>query len=135
MIKVAPASTGFGVIVIALNIGAAVSRVTVLVTVVALPELSVDTIVMTLLPSTKDLVVLKLPSEATVTAVPFTVRVTGFEVTSEVVPLIVTVDWFVIKSSAGDKMVNTGGTVSIVIATLTAVAEFPSLFSALIVIV
>ena len=112
MTNVLPLSTGFGVIETSVIVGAFVSNVTFLVTVVALPALSVATTVIVFEPSVNVTVVEKLPEASTVTAVPFTLTVTGDEVASFVVPLTVTVALLVTKPSAGLVTFNVGGTVS-----------------------
>ena len=89
--KVLPASTGLGVIVTSPIIGATVSSITLLVTVVALPALSVDTIVIVLVPSTSVIFLLNEPFAFTVTAwaeavFNFIVTEHGLEVVSFVVP-------------------------------------------------
>ena len=69
--------------------GAPVSNLTVLVTVVVFPALSVATIVIVLLPFVRVIVLDQEPSLLTVTDAPLTVTVTGLEVTSVVVPVTV----------------------------------------------
>ena len=69
--------------------GAPVSNLTVLVTVVVFPALSVATIVIVLLPFVRVIVLDQEPSLVTVTDAPLTVTVTGLEVTSFVVPVTV----------------------------------------------
>lgn len=69
--------------------GAPVSNLTVLVTVVVFPALSVATIVIVLLPFVRVIVLDQEPSLLTVTDAPLTVTVTGLEVTSFVVPVTV----------------------------------------------
>jgi hypothetical protein len=129
--KVFPASTGFGVIVTDLMVGAVVSSVTVLVTVVDLPALSVATMVIVFEPVASVSALLKEPSEPTVTlaAVPLfslTVTVTGLDVTSLVVPFTVSEELFVTRPFVGLDTDNVGGVVSILNVTLFCVAAFPS---------
>ena len=107
--------------------GAAVSSVTFLVTVVVFPDLSFATIVIVLDPLTRVTSLLNVPSVATVTAVPFTVTVTGFDVISSVLPVMVTVFLFVTRLSTGAVTDNVGGTVSIVNVAVFAADAFPSL--------
>lgn len=88
--------------------GAPVSSVTVLVTVVDLPALSVATTVIVFVPFARVRSLVNEPSLPTVTdsAVPLLsliVTLTGLEVTSFVVPLTVQADLFVISLSAGLK--------------------------------
>ena len=86
MIKVLPASTGFGVSFALTNTGAPVSSVTLRVTVVLFPALSVATTVIVLAPGLRVMVLLHVPFSLTATFSPFTVTVTGLEVASSVVP-------------------------------------------------
>ena len=130
MTNVLPPSTGFGVIETSVIVGAFVSNVTFLVTVVALPALSVATTVIVFEPSVNVTVVEKLPEASTVTAVPFTLTVTGDEVASFVVPLTVTVALLVTKPSSGLVTFNVGGTVSTLNVTDFWVAALPSLSDA-----
>ena len=127
----APASTGFGVNLTLTIVGAPVSSFTVRVTVVDLPALSVATIVIVLVPSASVNVLLKDPSEATVTlsAEPelrLMVSVTGLEVASFVLPVTVHVLLFVTYPSTGAVIFSVGGTVSILNVTLFCVAALPS---------
>ena len=122
-------------IVTDLMTGAVVSSLTVRVTVVCLPAESVATIVIVLLPAVSVTVVLNDPSEPTVTDLPFTVSVTGDDVTSFVVPDTVTVVLFVTRPSAGEATESVGGTVLILNVADFAAAAFPSKSDALTVIV
>ena len=112
--NVLPQSTGLGVRVTFSNTGAPVSRVTLRVTVVVLPALSVATTVIVLEPLTRVISLLNEPSELTATDAPFTVTVTGLDVTSSVLPDTTRAASFVISSSAGFVRVSVGGIVSIV---------------------
>ena len=125
--NVLPQSTGFGVSVIDLITGAAVSSVTVRVTVVVLPALSLAMIVMVLEPSFSVTSLENVPSVLTVTAVPLTVTVTGLDVTSSVLPVTVIVDLLVISLSVGAVIDSVGGTVSSVNVDVLATDVFPSL--------
>lgn len=94
--KVSPVPTGFLLSVTALITGAFVSRVTVRLTVVLLPALSVETISIVFAPSLSVRVVLNAPLLPTSTfcfAPPLrtTVTVQGLDVLSLVVPATVTV--------------------------------------------
>lgn len=111
--------------------GAAVSSVTVLVTVVDLPALSVATTVIVFVPFASVRSLLNVPLDATVTAsaVPelsLIVTLTGLDVTSFVVPLTVQADLFVISLSAGLERVSVGGTVSTLNVVEFVAAAFPS---------
>ena len=66
-----------------------VSSVTVRVTVVDFPAASVAITVMVFSPSSSSTTVEKLPLEATVTCLPFTLTVTGLLTVSLLVPLTV----------------------------------------------
>ena len=125
--NVLPQSTGFGVSVIDLITGAAVSSVTVRVTVVVLPALSLAMIVMVLEPSFSVTSLENVPSVLTVTAVPLTVTVTGLDVTSSVLPVTVTVDLLVISPSVGAVIDSVGGTVSSLNVDVLASDVLPSL--------
>lgn len=96
MRKNLPQSTGFGVRVTDLITGADVSTVTLRVTVVVFPALSLATIVMVFAPSARVTSLVNVPSVPTVTVAPFTVTVTGLDDTSSVLPLTVTVFLLVI---------------------------------------
>ena len=94
MMKVFPASTGFGVSTTSVILGAVVSRMTVLVTVACFPALSVATTVIVLVPAAKVNALLKVPSSFTVTAsalplLSLMVTVHGLDVTSLVLPATV----------------------------------------------
>lgn len=111
--------------------GAPVSSVTVLVTVVDLPALSVATTVIVFVPFARVRSLVNEPSLPTVTdsAVPLLsliVTLTGLEVTSFVVPLTVQADLFVISLSAGLERVSVGGTVSTLNVVEFVAAAFPS---------
>lgn len=121
--------------VTALIVGATVSRVTVLTTVVDLPALSVATTVIVLLPAASVNALLNDPSAPTGTAsaVPLlslTVTVTGLEVISLVVPVTVQAALLVIRPLTGAVTLRVGGTVSILNVTLFCVAALPSLSAA-----
>lgn len=131
MVKVLPVSTGFGVMVTAEITGAAVSRVTVLVTVVDLPALSVDTMVIVFAPLASVSTLLKVPSALTVTAaalplLSLTVTVHGLDVASLVVPDTVQDALFVIRLLVGLVTDRVGGTVSTLKVTDFWVAALPS---------
>ena len=116
-----------------------VSSFTVFVTVVVLPAASLAFTVTVLVPSARVIDFEKLPSLDTVTdcSVPLfslTVTVTGLLVASFVVPST-TQDGLFVISVVGLVTFNVGGTVSITNPALTAVAEFPSLSFAFMVIV
>ena len=129
--NVFPQSTGFGVRVADLITGADVSTVTLRVTVVVFPALSLATIVMVFAPSTRVTSLVNVPSVPTVTVVPFTVTVTGLDDTSSVLPLTVTVFLLVIRSFDGAVICSVGGTVSTVNVAVLAAAVLPSLSDAL----
>ena len=86
--NVFPQSTGFGVRVTDLITGADVSTVTLRVTVVVFPALSLATIVMVFAPSARVTSLVNVPSVPTVAVAPFTVTVTGLDDTSSVLPLL-----------------------------------------------
>lgn len=93
-------------IVTSVILGGVVSRVTVLVTVVCLPALSVATTVIVLEPAASVRALLNVPSAFTVTASAaplFSLMVTvhGLDVTSFVVPDTVQAALFVIRPFAG----------------------------------
>ena len=100
-----------------LIVGAVVSRVTVRVTVLLLPALSVATMVIVLLPEASVRDLLKEPSAPTVTAsadplLSLIVTVTGLDVISLVVPVTVQAALLVIRPATGAVTDNVGGTVS-----------------------
>ena len=129
--NVFPQSTGFGVRVTDLITGADVSTVTLRVTVVVFPALSLATIVMVFAPSARVTSLVNVPSVPTVTVAPFTVTVTGLDDTSSVLPLTVTVFLLVIRSFDGAVICSVGGTVSTVNVAVLAAAALPSLSDAL----
>ena len=113
------------------NTGAPVSRVTVLVTEVSFPALSVALITMVLAPFFKVTVLLKFPPLPKVTShwswpLSAIFTVTGLLVTSLVVPLMVRDAWFVTRLFAGLVTFKVGGTVSTLKVTDFWVAAFPS---------
>ena len=107
--------------------GAAVSSVTVRVTVVVLPALSFAMIVIVLEPLTSATSLENVPSALTVTVVPLIVTITGLDVTSSVLPVTVTVVLLVISLSAGSVIDSVGGTVSTVNVDVLAADVLPSL--------
>lgn len=132
--------TGLGDTVTLVNVGILVSSVTVRVTLVDLPNASVDVIMIVLAPSESVTVLLNEPSEPTVTlpeSVPLTVilTVTGDDNASFVTPLTVTLALFVKLLFVGADTVNVGGTVSILIVIVAVLDAFPSLSDTLAVIV
>ena len=129
--NVFPQSTGFGVRVADLITGADVSTVTLRVTLVVFPALSLATIVMVFAPSTRVTSLVNVPSVPTVTVTPLTVTVTGLDDTSSVLPLTVTVFLLVIRSFDGAVICSVGGTVSTVNVAVLAAATLPSLSDAL----
>lgn len=129
--NVFPQSTGFRVRVTDLITGADVSTVTLRVTVVVFPALSLATIVMVFAPSTRVTSLVNVPSVPTVTVTPLTVTVTGLDDTSSVLPLTVTVFLLVIRSFDGAVICSVGGTVSTVNVAVLAAAALPSLSDAL----
>ena len=115
-----------------MNRGAPVSRITVRVTVVLFPALSVDTITIVFVPCVSVSALLNVPSALTVTfsAVPLfslTVTLQGLDVTSFVVPDTVQDALFVTRLSAGLETDNTGATVSTLNVTDFCVAILSSL--------
>ena len=111
--------------------GAVVSNLTVLVTVVLFPALSVAVIVIVLVPLASVNTLLNDPSDSTVTdsAVPLfslIVTVTGLLVTSLVTPFTVSDAVLVTNPSTGEDILSVGGTVSILNVILLVDAAFPS---------